>query len=156
MATHRLGQAAVVILMMTACGRKAPDPRYEIGAETVLDKTTHLTWEREDVGRSMPLKDAATHCVNLFKEGGGWRVPTLTEIQTLIMRLTLVDSLRQRPAIDRFAFPNTPRAEYWALPDAKASGPVEDIKKPYTLDFGTAGWTNLHTPGEGYRVRCVR
>ena len=49
---------------------------------TVYDKVTKLTWEGLVDNRTVPQEEAARYCAN--KAGGGWRLPTLLELISLV------------------------------------------------------------------------
>ena len=78
--------------------------RYEVSADSVLDDTTGLTWQHPVDGGQYSWADAKTYCAGL---GGGWRLPSVTELQSI------VDDTKQRPSIDETAFPNTPALAFW-------------------------------------------
>jgi hypothetical protein len=71
------------------CVRGAPfAPDYEIGtgamAGIVLDRTTGLMWEETVHAEQLP-GDAMAYCESLaFGELGGWRVPSMKELQLVI------------------------------------------------------------------------
>ena len=124
----------------------APPLRYSIDAAAgiVKDTRTGLTWQRE-VGEAKHTWAAAKdYCANLSLAGGGFRIPTVKEL------LTLVEPTLARPAIDRSAFPNTPAEPFWtATPGRRTAGTA------WYVEFVSGGAQN---PGvnESYRVRCVR
>jgi hypothetical protein len=106
-----MGLAAVVAwILPTPHARAHPAcrGRYTIVRGTVQDNDTHLTWQRGfgagvyvwDL--SAPPGSAQRYCGDLQLAGGGWRPPTVFELQTI------VDEGKAGPAIDRDAFPGTP------------------------------------------------
>ncbi|MCK6586273.1 MAG: DUF1566 domain-containing protein, partial [Polyangiaceae bacterium] len=68
----------------------------------MLDKDTNLTWQRQVDANIYNQIEADAYCMALNTNGGGWRLPTISEL------LTLVDETGYSPAIDTTAFPNTP------------------------------------------------
>jgi hypothetical protein len=65
----------------------APPGQYVIGNDgTVLDTRTHLTWQQAlPVAQySVTWAGAKALCVNPGLPGAGWRVPSVTELQTLV------------------------------------------------------------------------
>jgi hypothetical protein len=135
---------------------EAPKDRYEIAGDTVKDRFTELTWQRQPDTKTFTWDGAAKHCQGL---GAGWRLPGAKEL------LTLVDPRRVSPAIDTDAFPNTLADKYWSAspqvevtyPDG-ASGPVTTAYHEY-VDFRDGSpltderdQASVHA----YHVRCVK
>ena len=48
------------------------------------DRTTGLTWQREPLGSGGSWDGATNICGLLGLPGGGWRLPTISELRTLI------------------------------------------------------------------------
>ena len=106
----------------------APPCRYTLpGDGTVVDNETGLTWQQSATAGNMTAAQSATYCQNLGLAGGGWRISTIEELQTL------VDVTRSSPALDPTAFPdgfvvslmwsgtakaNTGGASYWYIDPA--------------------------------------
>jgi hypothetical protein len=75
--------------------------------------------------------------------GAGWRVPSLTELQTI------VDDVTEYPAIDLAIFPDTPHDDFWtSTPDPSGVGAA------WYVDF-FYGATDLDVPTRVFYVRCV-
>ena len=74
---------------------------------TVTDTSTGLTWQQATAG-PMAWEAAQKYCAKLELAGGGWRLPTVQELQSI------VDYTRQVPAIDTAAFPDTMSRYYWS------------------------------------------
>jgi hypothetical protein len=102
----------------------ATSARYDIKGSEVLDRLTHLTWQRcsvgqhwkEDLGcvgviRQMSWQDA------MSREAGGWRLPTIDELKTLIAAGC------SDPAINEQAFPDMElyKLWYWTSTDTGSS-----------------------------------
>ena len=121
---------------------KCRPARYSVQAGgLVLDEATGLTWQRTLDPGSYAWGDAKTYCASL---GAGWRVPSLTEAQTII------DEGKEAPAFDADVFPNTPTTDFWtSTPKADGSGAVWYIDSLY-------GATDSDVAARLYRVRCVR
>lgn len=113
---------------------------YELSERVVLDPRTGLEWQRAS-SDPMPRGRAEAHCRELALEGGGWRLPTLKELQTL------VDPAHLAPAVDTQAFPDTPNDRFWT---ATITG---GDNRSY-VDFLT-GATGPADLGQGL-VRCVQ
>ncbi len=111
---------------------------------TITDTDTKLTWQAVVDETARTWDDAVAYCDALALDGGGWRLPRLNELRSL------VDAGRASPAIDTSAFPGTPNENFWtASPFARTPGNAWYV---YFAD-GFAGY-NLTT--STYRVRCVR
>jgi hypothetical protein len=96
--------------------------------------------------------DASSYCAQLALDGGGWRLPKVKELATL------VDVTAAAPAIDTFAFPGTPgQGSGGAISDSFwTSTPAAGFTTDGLLvDFhdGQIGDDGAEYP---YRVRCVR
>jgi len=52
--------------------------------ETWDDPSSGLTWQIFPTGGDMSWAAAKSHCASLKLEGGGWRLPTIGELRTLI------------------------------------------------------------------------
>lgn len=117
------GVLRMAMLCFIACSSLpalAADSRYVISGDEVYDKQTDLTWKRCSVG--MRWKEGMG-CVGVqktftFEEaqkqaGGGWRVPSRDELETLIDR-----NKNREPYIDVDAFPDMTRKGaqmlYWS------------------------------------------
>jgi hypothetical protein len=54
-------------------------------AETWTDPATGLTWQVVPSSHDgMPWADAISYCQNSILAGGGWRLPTISELRTLV------------------------------------------------------------------------
>ncbi|MBM4344122.1 MAG: DUF1566 domain-containing protein [Deltaproteobacteria bacterium] len=78
------------------------------GGAIVLDRLTGLRWQVELWGTPMVLQDAIEWCKNNKSalSGTGWRLPTITELHTLI------DRQQKAPAIDG-VFVAAPPHPFW-------------------------------------------
>jgi len=90
-----------------------PAEPFEIDGDVVHDRRTGLTWEREpdvvdvlDWDADPIVQPALDYCVALDLDGGGWRLPTVKELPTI------VDETTVQPVIDESVFPNTQKAYY--------------------------------------------
>jgi hypothetical protein len=117
---------------------------YQLSGGTVDDPNTHLTWQQGLDGQVRTWEQASMYCTALTLAGGGWRLPTMSELQSLI------DERVKEPAIDRSAFLGTPSEGFWA------STPLAGMP-PYrwfvSFDRGIA---YNAVPDHLYNVRCVR
>jgi hypothetical protein len=130
---------------LVRCVRSAPATcrvsRYQSQADgTVHDQASGLTWQQKLDPGSYTWGDALKYCAGL---GPGWRVPSLTETQTII------DDAHEFPAVDPKAFPDTPTVDFWT------SSPKADGSGAWYVDF-FYGASDVEVPSQLYRVRCVR
>ena len=124
---------------------EAKPKRYLSAADgTVSDALTGLTWQRATSPTQLNWAEARAYCAGLALAGGGFRLPNMKELQSLI------DESASDPAIDGSQFPETPSEGYWAATPLAGSE--------------SAAWFVNFTSGVAYnslverseRVRCVR
>ena len=125
----------------------APPGRYSIANGTVTDKDTKLVWQQAADGGSWTWSDAKSYCASLALDGGGWRVPSVKEL------MTLVDfNATAEPAMNLTAFPS-------ALADARWSSSLvagSSASMAWYVIF-SVGWAqNAGTSPDTHAVRCVR
>lgn len=118
--------------------------RYAVQNGTVVDTWRNLTWEQTASTTKFEWAQAQVHCGNLQLDGGGWRVPSMKELQTL------VDDTASTPQLDPTAFPNAPIDAYWT------SSRYAD--KSTDAWWEPARWGEMETtPATSLAlVRCVR
>lgn len=136
-------EEAIRVRCVRAGKRSANGPahRFAIGAGTVFDKVTNLTWQA-DTTASGSLAQATQHCAKLTVNGtGGFRVPEIHELHSI------VDERRSDPALDP-AF--TDGSLTWAATSKK-----NDPGYGWTIDFYD-GHTLAYAQGQTARVRCVK
>ncbi len=142
--------ALTVLLASTFAGRlqaSAPAGRYTIGAGTVYDTKTKLTWQQSFSSSTMAWADAKTYCANIGSTlgGTGWRLPTVKELATLID-----NTLATGPLIDTTAFPNTPSTWFWSSTQQVGSTTIA-----WLVAFAN-GSVNVSYKTSAIQVRCVR
>lgn len=90
--------------------------RFKLKDQLVLDKTTHLTWQRCSLGQTGESCDGVATIftwqealIEAEKQSkGGWRLPNLKELSSLV-------ALNCRePATNLDVFPNTQSGLYWS------------------------------------------
>ena len=150
------------------------------------DCTSGLTWENPPAVITMDWSSAKQYCADLSLDGGGWHLPTIKELRSLLrgcpatetggscnvqegvcLKKSCMDpscegcSQNGGPAPGGYYWPDEmqgPSARYWS------SSPVEDFVKPPTSP-GNPGWGIHFTYGDvaastdvSYinRARCVR
>ncbi len=115
---------------------------------TVTSSCCGLVWQQV-VSRDGPynLEQGAAYCAELALAGGGWRLPTIAELSSLVV----LGQTPGSPAIDRTAFPNTPvTGPYWSC--SRFRGGERNAWNLFFYDGTASG--NLVT---GVRhIRCVR
>jgi Protein of unknown function (DUF1566) len=133
------------LVVSTPIGADAPPDRYTIDAAAglVTDRRTGLIWQHPANVSTYTWDQAASYCRGLRIGGsGGFRVPTLKEL------MTLIDPTRRNPAIDIAAFPNTPSEWFWTASNRASAGPA-------AVSFATGG-SGFSRATDVLRVRCVR
>jgi hypothetical protein len=118
--------------------------RYMVGAETVRDLRTGLEWQRGFDEGMRPWEDAKAYCTALTIAGGGWRLPSMKELQSL------VDDTRASPSIDPAAFPDTPGEPFWSItPVLGTPGSAWRVSFEHGYTYDAAATYEYH-------ARCVR
>ena len=119
---------------------------YTINGDTVYDRGTQLTWQREVPDTRLNWRDAKAHCanLNLGRFSFGWRLPTEYEL------MTIVDKRAHSATIDRVAFPNTKAFWFWTNTIY-----VDNSSYAWVVGFG-AGNSDARDIGAAHYVRCVR
>jgi hypothetical protein len=118
-----------------------PLTRYNVTANTVVDLDTTLEWTRAIDPSTETQINAAQYCDLLATDGGGWRLPEISELTSIL------DSSRTTPAIDPTAFPGTPSALFWSASPYLSVGMEIDFTGGTTINAATTDLLN---------VRCVR
>jgi hypothetical protein len=112
----------------------------------VLDTKTGLTWTQAVADMEKSEQDAVSYCSSLQTAGGGWRLPSVGELQSLI------DESRYNPALDINAFPNAPVADpYWSQ-----SGYENFLGFGWAVSFLYGITTVFTQSGQVGNVRCVK
>jgi hypothetical protein len=125
----------------------APSPghRYELlGDGIARDMQTGLTWPMAVDATEHDWEQAKGACAQLTLGGGGWRLPTMKELQTLI------DERRTDPAIEVGVFDGTPGDSFWT------SSPLADPPGYAWFVSFSAGVAYNSLVERGHLVRCVR
>lgn len=142
----------VVFLERARCvrlGHTNPSPeRYQMKNGTVYDTKMKLTWQQTVSPNSFTWSQAQTYCRNLVLEGGGWRAPSMKELQTI------VDETRTDPPIDPNAFPDAPSGSFWT-----SSPLVDSAGLSWYVDFFSPfgeGKSGFLDTTKKLPVRCVR
>lgn len=95
------------------------DENYEVHKDAVRDLTTQLEWQRHASSNRSHYGKAQAYREKLTLAGGGWRLPKMIELQSI------VDFTRILPAINTTAFPDTPSEAFkydpWRLESGRHS-----------------------------------
>lgn len=111
--------------------------RYEVRADVVIDITTGLEWQREHDG-PMTWRQALNYT---DQKGGGWRLPTIEEL------ITLINFSMSNPAS---SLPGMPSRSFWSSSPAAGGVASAWFVEFYLGNVGYDDETNT------FYVRCVR
>ncbi len=65
-------------------GYSPTEDGYSARGDTWTDSSSGLTWQVEPTGGTMHWSEAKAHCSGPSLDGGGWHLPTIGELRTLI------------------------------------------------------------------------
>lgn len=136
---------ALCALILTRAAASVPPQRYTHEDGIVRDNATDLTWRSEVEDDTYTQADAIARCQDSTEAGGGWRLPTVKEL------LTLVDTTVASPSIDGLAFPSTPAELFWTTTPHALTGD----SMGWTVDFQYGG-AQARDAVVPFRARCVR
>jgi len=123
-------------------------PSYSRVANGVVrDNITGLQWQDNIEAETIEKEwlDAQTYCNALSLDGGGWRLPTVQELQSIV-----VDGAYD-PSIDTTAFVNhTISSLCWS-----STTVAYNTDNAWVVYFGD-GYTYKYSKSRTYNVRCVR
>ena len=129
------------------CVRRAAGKERSVASAadgTVADARTGLTWQQGFSATTLDWADANQYCSTLALAGGGFRLPDMKELQSLI------DESTTEPAIDGVLFSNTPSVGFWA------ATPLADTPTAaWFVNFASGVSYNSLTE-RTYQARCVR
>ena len=124
-------------------GYTVPPAHYTADVDTVLDNSTGLVWERVVDPGNFNHAQAMSRCASLPTAGGGWRSPSINELESL------VDITEQSPAIHSLTFPQTPATLFWSR-----NVQVQDMSQGWTVNFDNGSVARALTTA--LPTRCVR
>ena len=111
----------------------------------MLDTKTRLTWQQA-LQTGMNRQAAQSYCTGM--SGGGWRLPTVHEL------MTLIDDTNVNPIkIDQSVFPGVTMASAYTWSSTPVSG---DPTSAWTVNFYFAKITEAGVNATTPRTRCVR
>jgi len=114
--------------------------------EIVTDNITGLQWQDNEAAKTVTKnwEDAKSYCSMLSLDGGGWRLPTVVELQSIVVNGV------HNPSIDIRVFNNC-ASDYYRSSTVPPSR--TDVAWVVLFDHGdTTGNLKSHD----YYVRCVR
>lgn len=132
------------------------------GNGTVTDRTTGLSWQKQDDGITRNWAAAVAYCEKLSLGGHeDWRLPSKKEL------MSIIDYGRADPAIDPLYFPKTKMGWYWtATPRAidplyawsifSANGRIHGNHKSGGTPFASPGRIFGGLKSGDFYARCVR
>lgn len=135
---------ALALLAPASHVEATPHCHYAINAGTVLDTETGLTWQQVSNGTLYDAIGAASYCSSLGLAGGGWRLPTIAELHTI------VDVAVTSPTIDVDAFPSTQTSGYFTSTLA-----ADGSGKTWVVSFSD-GTASEASAALTFYARCVK
>jgi hypothetical protein len=128
----------------TGCSR--PGYKY-IGSGAITSSCCGFEWQEEASPGTHTWSEAVEYCASLSLLGGGWRLPKIAELFSLV---DLSDESHTTPAINVEAFADTVREPYWSSSLDGKSGTTA-----WCVNFSD-GASQSKDADEKHRVRCVR
>ena len=124
---------------------------YTAAGDVVRDMWTRLTWTRERAPGMYTLEEAVAYCAGLTIDGGGWRLPSLNELQSLLDRTQTAAPNINRQAFAETDTDNVLSIEYWT------SSPVAGSNPPlqWLIGFYGGGLDIGASPVPPQSLRCV-
>jgi hypothetical protein len=156
-----LSVAATCSFLFVARG-DAPSDQYELFQQTtptITDNCTGLEWERFpeqsllDGGAQPVMFDFDAARQRCQKDGGGWRLPTVKELLTIVdedPHKVYHDGGERQLYVDRNAFPTTAADDYWT------SSPAPKGAGVFSVNFGNGRVSTSTDLSKPRYVRCVR
>jgi hypothetical protein len=136
---------AAIIVFAWRADADAPAGRYALASGTVVDTKTGLIWQQTMAANSYTQSDAASYCATLSLNGGGWRLPSIKEL------LTLVDETKLARTFDETAFPGSD-GYFWS------SSPYlgDNTVGYFWVLWSASGGSHTSKATSLERARCVR
>ncbi len=141
-----LALGAALALPVSSARANAPAGRYTIANGAVTDNATKLVWQQTADAGTYTFSGATSYCAALVLDGGGWRVPTLKELMTLVDFSIATPG----PTIDTTAFPAATADYFWTSTKLAAN---PSFAWAVYFNHGYTYYNDVVTP---YHVRCVR
>ena len=155
--------SAIVICMFGGTVVAADGVRLQRDGPVARDYLNQLEWMRCSVGQHWENESCIGEVLMLSVaeaqeiiervanlDGGGWRLPTVKEIQTIVSKVeTRPDDIE--PNIDQKTFPNTFAGPYWSMDQSFYSKRYQ-----WSVNFFTGQRYNRFFPTQKIAVRLVR
>jgi hypothetical protein len=109
------------------------------------DTSTKLEWERSPDGAPRNWRDAIKYCRELKLDGGGWHLPSLKEL------LTIVDSTRHEPALNMRVLPSLHNMAVWSSTEY-----LDMRDSAYFVEFAKGSTGISNSLDELRYARCAR
>ncbi len=140
------GVAVLAAASLTPCFLPASTPPdlYSATDHVVTDTNTGLEWQRAASSSDLNWAGAVAYCANLTTDGGGWRLPSMKEIQTLVVET------RTNPAVDTTYFSEAEGLRFWT------SSEVPGMSDHAWLFDSNVGHVYPQETSFQIRARCVR
>ena len=140
----------MAILLLSLCGGcgssggSGVTPKYKDNGNGTITDSAGLMWQKQDDAVARTWDAATTYCSGLGLAGlSGWRLPALTELQSLIVMTSL-------PRIDATYFPSTQQNYYWSSTTHETL-----TTRAWLVSFQT-GASDHFDKTNSFFVRCVR
>ena len=112
--------------------------------EIVTDYATNIEWQ-DTVLKMRTWQGAKYYCNTLPLDGGGWLLPSIRELETLI------DYAKCCPSMDDTVFHNAPPGNYWT-----STVYVHDTSQAWLVRFQNWGYSLFKPKENSNYVRCMR
>ncbi len=136
--------------------QKGVTPSYSRANEVVTDHITGLQWQDNEVVEKKWTdstgETAAAYCSNLSLDGGGWRLPTIKELQSIVVE-KYVENGSLEVGIDTSVFVNYATNTYNYYWSSTTYLPLPDYALAMQLYGANMGFQSKFTR---HYVRCVR
>jgi hypothetical protein len=122
----------------------------------VKDSETQLEWQnsyKKDI-KELDWENASAYCQNLNLKGNGWRLPTKSELVSIVDRYENTNKIRTEdsgPALNKVFLDKNPTGfDYWTSTITE-----DEPNLRWGVNF-KRGWAGSYTKHYGLKVRCVR
>lgn len=133
--------AAAVAMSVRA---DAPPGHFtDLADGTVRDNVTGLVWQQSFSASGRSQAFSLTYCTGLGLSGGGWRLPTVLELASI------VDETRATAVVDPAFFPGVSTELFWSATTAAPSN-------GWYVDFANGSAYNQPASWGTPFARCVR
>jgi hypothetical protein len=147
-ATLALAVAVALAVGVAVVRADAPMGRFtspQVGV--VYDTQTQLTWQQDVDPNRETWGGADRYCAGLKLANGGWRLPSMKELQTIVDESVAQGNVA---TIDARAFGNAPADSFWS--SSRLAGPAGSA---WYVSF-SSGSCYAYDLARPLRVRCVR